>query len=194
LPTPTTATRALLIMRESLPGSRTPRFLTCASGKLSRKVSNMESIDLEEQLKAAERGAAAPYVEYPPTPWWYAPSVGAWAAAMIGAFSWWRENAALFVGSLAALIAIETLFIVWMQRRHGALPRPGKGTPPTEIARVWRGFAAAVPVVVLLTGLVWWLISLPAAAGAAFVLVTVGLAAYERRYAAAAARTRARLR
>ncbi|WP_144120798.1 hypothetical protein [Catellatospora sichuanensis] len=153
----------------------------------------MESIDLAEQLKAAERGAAAPYVDYPPTPWWYAPSVGAWVAAMIGTFTWWRENAGLFVGSLAALIAVETLFIVWMRRRHGALPMPGKGTPPAEIAGVWRGYAAALPVIALLVALAWWFAGVPAAAGAAFVLVTVGLAVYERRYADAAAQTRARL-
>lgn len=57
-------------------------------------VPDMESIAQEEQLRAAERGAAAPYVSYPPTPWRYAPSVGAWAAAMIDTFSWSRENQA----------------------------------------------------------------------------------------------------
>ncbi|MBQ0901056.1 hypothetical protein [Micromonospora sp. U21] len=154
----------------------------------------MESTGIEEQLRAAERGAAAPYVNYPPTPWWYAPAIGAWAAAMIGTFTWWRENAALFMASLAALIAVEALFVVWMRRRHGALPMPGKGTPPAEIAAVWRGYFAALPVVTLVVGLVWWLVGIPAAAGAAFVLVTVGLAVYERRYASAAAGTRARLR
>lgn len=162
--------------------------------KVFIKLSDVESTDLEEQLKAAERGAAAPYVSYPPTPSWYAPSVGAWAAAMIGTFTWWRENAALFMASLAVLIAVEALFVVWMQRRHGALPMPGKGTPPVEIAGVWRGYLVGLAVVILLVGLVWWLVGVPAAAGAAFVLVTVGLAVYERRYAVAAATTRARLR
>ncbi|WP_155371445.1 hypothetical protein [Catellatospora vulcania] len=154
----------------------------------------MESYDLAEQLKAAERGAAAPYVDYPPTPWWYAPSVGAWVAAMIGAFTWWRENTGAFVGSLALLLAVEALFIVWMRRRHGALPMPGKGTPPAEIAGVWRGYAIALPVIALLVAAAWWLGGVPAAAVAAFVLVTAGLAVYERRYALAAAETRARLR
>ncbi|MEU5563342.1 hypothetical protein [Micromonospora musae] len=154
----------------------------------------MESIDLEGSLRTAERGAAAPYTTYPPTPWWYAPAVGAWSAAMVGAFIWWRESAGLFLGSLAALLAVEIVFVVWMRRRHGALPMPGTGTPPTEIAQVWREFLAALPVLALLVGLVWWLIGVPAAAGTAFVLVTIGLSAYERRYARAAARTRARLR
>ncbi|MEU8075173.1 hypothetical protein AB0B31_06960 [Catellatospora citrea] len=153
----------------------------------------MESIEVAEQLKAAERGAAAPYVDYPPTPWWYAPSVGAWVAAMIGTFTWWRENAGLFVGSLVALIAVEILFVTWMRRRHGALPMPGRGTPPTEIAGVWRGYAAALPVIALLVAAAWLLGGVPAAALAGFVLVTAGLAVYERRYAVAAATTRARL-
>ncbi|GGO27673.1 hypothetical protein GCM10011576_52520 [Micromonospora parathelypteridis] len=157
-------------------------------------LSGMESIGLAEELAAAERGAAAPYIDYPPSPWWYAPSIGAWAAAMIGTFTWWRENVGLFVVSLAALIAVEILFVVWMQRRHGALPMPGKGTPPVEIARMWREYVASLPVVALIVGLVWWLVGVPAAAGTAFVLVTAGLAFYERRYAVAAAATRARLR
>ncbi len=67
-------------------------------------------------------------------------------------------------------------------------------SPPVEIAGVWRGYLACLPVVALLVGLVWWLVGGRAAAGAAFVLVTVGLTVYERRYATAAARTRARLR
>ncbi|WP_191844106.1 hypothetical protein [Catellatospora chokoriensis] len=153
----------------------------------------MESIEVAEQLKAAERGAAAPYVDYPPTPWWHAPSVGAWVAAMIGTFTWWRENAGLFVGSLVALIAVEILFVTWMRRRHGALPMPGRGTPPIEIAGVWRGYAAALPVIALLVAAAWLLGGIPAAAIAGFVLVTAGLAVYERRYSVAAARTRARL-
>jgi hypothetical protein len=153
----------------------------------------MESSSAREQLAAAERGAAAPYLTYPRTPWWYAPAVGAWAAAVIGTFVWWRENAVLFTVALAVLIAGECVFIGWMQRRHGALPAPGRGTPPAEIAAVQRGFLLAVPVLVLVVGLVWWLAGVPAAAGTAFVLVTAGLIRYERRYADAAARTRARL-
>ncbi len=154
----------------------------------------MESIELAEQLRAAERGAAAPYIDYPPTPWWYAPAVGAWVAAMIGTFIWWRENAVLFTGSLVILIAIEIVFITKMQRRHGALPRPGRGTPPVEIAGVWRQYLIAVPVIVAVVALAWWLGGVGVAAGTAFLLVTAGLIRYEKAYAAAAAKTRSRLR
>lgn len=140
-----------------------------------------------------ERAEAAPYVDYPPTPWWYFPSVGLWAAALIAAFAWWRENTVLFIGTIVVLVALEGAFIAWMSRRHGALPMPGRGTPPAEIAVVWRGYFAGVAVVVAVVGLVWWLAGPPVAAPVTFVLVTAGLVLYERRYAVAAAKVRERL-
>ncbi|MEV0128754.1 hypothetical protein AB0H83_09845 [Dactylosporangium sp. NPDC050688] len=153
----------------------------------------MESDEARQQLAIVRRAEAAPYIDYPPTPWWYSPAVGAWAAGMVGAFTWWRSDAAVFVGLLAALIAVELVFVAWMRRRHGALPMPGRGTPPREIAAAWRGYAAGLPVVALAVALTWWLAGAPVAAGVTFVLVTAGLAAYERRYAAAAAKVRSRL-
>jgi small-conductance mechanosensitive channel len=154
----------------------------------------MESTPPAEQLRIIERGEAAPYVHFPPTPWWYFPAVGAWAAALVGAFSWWRVNAALFAGSLALLIALEALFIAWLKRRHGALPLPGHGRPPAEIASVWRGYVAGLALVIAAIAAAWWLGGVAAGAVAAFATVTAGLALYERRYAAAAARVRERLR
>ena len=151
----------------------------------------MES-DAREQLQIIERAAAAPYVNYPATPWWYSPLVGLWAAAMIGAFTWWRENTALFAASLAILIALEGAFIAWIQRRHGALPMPGRGTPRRR--SVGSGAATSwLPVVAGLIALAWWLGGVPVAAVTAFVVVTAGLAYYERRYAVAAAKVRERL-
>ena len=156
-------------------------------------LSGMESYEAREQLEIVRRAEAAPYIDYPRTPWWYAPSVGAWVGAMIGAFSWWRENAAIFSGLLATLVVLEVVFLAWMGRRHGALPMPGRGTPPPEIAAAWRGYALALPGVALAVALTWWLAGPPVAAGVSFVLVTAGLAVYERRYALAAAKVRARL-
>ncbi|MEV4621135.1 hypothetical protein AB0J74_20800 [Asanoa sp. NPDC049573] len=153
----------------------------------------MESYVAREQLDIVRRSEAAPYIDYPATPWWYSPAIGAWAAAMIGVFSWWRANLPLAIGLLVLLIALEAGFIGWMRRRHGALPMPGRGTPPREIAAVWRGYGIAVPVVAFVVGLTWWLAGAPSAAAVAFVLVTAGLAAYERRYAVAAAKVRSRL-
>jgi len=153
----------------------------------------MESIEAREQLLLVERAAAAPYVRYPPSPWWYAPVVGAWTAAFIGDFAWWRENGALFAASLGLLLSAEVVFLVWMRRRHGALPMPGHGKPPAEIAAVWRGYVAGVAAIVVLVALAWWFGGVPLAAAGAFVLVTAGVALYERRYAVAAAKVRDRL-
>ncbi len=153
----------------------------------------MESSELREQLAAVERGAAAPYISYPPTPWWYPPAIGAWAAAMIGAFTWFRHNGALFAAALAILIALELLFLTWMRSRHGALPMPGRGRPPVEIAVLWRRYFLGLAVVVVAVALAWWLGGIPVAAPLAFALTTAGLIWYERSYAVAAAKVRERL-
>ncbi len=152
----------------------------------------MES-DAEEQLRIIERAEAAPYIRYPKTPWWYPPLGGLWVACMIGAFTWWRDSALLFVGSLVVLVAVEIAFVTRIQRRHGAMPFPGRGRPPREIAAIWMRYLLALPVLVVAVGLVWWLAGVLAGAVAAFVLVTVGLWYYERRYAIAAAKVRERL-
>ena len=154
----------------------------------------MESISPSEQLRTIEQGQAAPYVNFPPTPWWYFPAVGAWGAAYVGAFAWGRVNGAGFVTSLVLLIALAAGFIGWLKRRHGALPIPGYGRPPAEIATVWRGYAVGLVVVIAAIVLASWLGGIAVGSGVAFVTVTAGLAVYERRYAEAAARVRARLR
>ena len=86
------------------------------------------------------------------------------------------------------------VFVAWQKRRHGALPLPGYGRAPAEIASVWRGYVAGLVVAVAAVAVACWLGGVPAGAVTAFVTVTAGLALYERRYAQAAARVRARLR
>jgi len=152
----------------------------------------MES-DAEEQLRIIERAEAAPYISYPKSPWWYPPVAGLWVAALIGAFTWWRDNSLLFVSSLAVLLGLEIAFLTWMQRRHGAMPFPGRGRPPGEIRRIWIRYILAVPVLMIAVGLAWWLVSVLAGAVTAFALVTAGIWYYERRYAVAAAKVRERL-
>ena len=144
-------------------------------------------------LLAAERAAAAPYIDYPASPGWTAPVTALWVAAMVGAFTLWPERTALFVIYLGVLMALEAGCIAWLQRRHGALPIPGTGTPPTEIGRVWRGYFIGCAVVLAVVTVVWWLVGIPAAALTAFVLVAAGLAWYERAYTGAARSVRERL-
>lgn len=140
-----------------------------------------------------ERAEAAPYLNYPASPWWYFPAVGLWVAAMIGVFTWWQSNIILFVGLIAALLALEVVFLSWMQRRHGALPMPGRGTPPAEIASAWRRYFSSLPALIAVVALAWWQLGIPAASAVAFVLVTTGLAVYERSYGRAATKARERL-
>lgn len=155
----------------------------------------MES-SAEDEFAMLERAEAAPYLDYPATPWWYAPAVGLWVAALVGA-SWWAivGEPALFIGAVAVLLVVEGIFLGWMQRRHGAFPfpLPGRGNPPREIVALWRGFGIGVAVIVLLVGLAWWQVGIPLAAAMAFVLVAGGVALYERRYARAVVRARERL-
>lgn len=156
-------------------------------------LSVMES-NAEDEFAMLERAEAAPYLGWPATPWWYAPAVGLWVGALVGA-TWWAGEPALFIGAVAVLLVVEGIFLGWMQRCHGAFPfpLPGRGNPPREIALVWRGYGMGVAVIVLLVGLAWWQVGVPLAAAVAFVLVTGGVALHESRYARAAARARERL-
>ena len=149
--------------------------------------------EVRNALLAAERAAAAPYIDYPVLPAWYALATGLWFAGFVGVFAWWRESTALFVSLMAVLVAVEAVFLAWMQKRHGALPMPGTGTPPAEIGRVWRGYFAGCVVVLALVALVWWQFGVLAAAVTTFVLVSAGTAWYERAYAWAAGCVRERL-
>ena len=149
--------------------------------------------EVRRALLVAERAAAAPYIDYPPSPAWFAPVTGLWFAALVGVFTWWRESVAVFVVGLGLLLALEAGYLTWMRQRHGALPMPGTGTPPAEIGRVWRGYFAGCGVVLALVALVWWQVGVLPAAATTFVLVTSGLVWYERAYVAAAGVVRERL-
>lgn len=149
---------------------------------------------LAVELHEAERAAAAPYVSYPPTPWWYSPVIGAWFAAMLAVLAQWSRGSSFVVGlALIGLSGLEVGFIRWMMKRHGAMPWPGKGTPPPEIKRLWNRYFLGGLAVVALVAAVWWQFGVWFAAGAAFVLVTGGLYWYERAYLVAAAEVRTRL-
>ena len=158
---------------------------------LSGMETNQEEV--RRALLVAERAAAAPYIDYPASPAWFAPVSGLWFAALVGVFTWWRESVAVFVVALALLIALEAGFFAWMRQRHGALPMPGTGTPPVEIGRIWRGYFAGCGVVITAVALVWWQFGVLPAAATTFVLVASGLTWYERAYISSAGAVRERL-
>ncbi|MGC4893433.1 hypothetical protein [Micromonospora sp. DT31] len=151
------------------------------------------SFGLSERIREMQRAEAAPYIGMPPSPWWVPPFFGAWFAAYVGAFAFWRENGLAFVVTMMALSAGMGAFLGWLTRRYGALPMPGRGTPPPEIRREFQRYAVGAVVVAGLVACVWWWAGLMAASAAAFALVTAGLSLYQARYERAAAVVRERL-
>lgn len=149
----------------------------------------MESDEVRRVLREADRAEAAPWTDYPPTPRWYPPAVGVWAALITLAFTELHDPVRL--PAVLALIAVEIGFVRWYVRyRGGVMPT---GPAPREFRGAILGYVAAAAVVVLGAG------ALAAAvagwAGAAFALVTttILIAWYERAYADAARRARERL-
>jgi hypothetical protein len=156
-------------------------------------LADMESDpDIRRVLLDVERAEAVAYLEYPPTPRWYFPAVGAWSALLVLAVTGLGDRPALAVPLLVALLAIEWAFLAWYRRYRQTMP--SLTGAPVEIRREFtRYFVGLVVVVGLCVGA--GLLGGPiAAAVVAFVTVTTGLVLYERRYAAAARATRQRLR
>lgn len=144
-----------------------------------------------DSLREHERAAALPYTEYPPTPRWYPPAVGVWAAVFLGSFLYlWSEPA--FGFAMFALIAVELGFISWYRRKRGTMPSM-KGAP-TEFNRAFRLYAAGLVGLAVVIAAATLVLPHIVAVAVCFVGVTGGLAAYERVYREAADATRARLR
>ncbi len=148
------------------------------------------SLDPAEELLAADRAAAAPYIDYPPTPWWFALAAGLWATALVAAFVIPSPGVWMVVVVLL-LVTVEGAFLGWYRRKRGT--SPSIRNVPGEFRRAYIGYTVgAVAVVVLVAACIAWL-PVPVTLGVTFVLVTAGLAGYEKVYERAAARTRGRL-
>lgn len=144
---------------------------------------------VQQQLHEIERGEAASWVVYPPTPIWWAVGYGLWAAAfalVVGLL----DGTAQALTQLGLVLTIA-LMVAWDRRRRGTYP---SGRPPHEfnwaILRMMLG-AAAVAGLAWLAGeqLSVWLAAAVAGVGS-FAVV----ARYEHEYAAIAARIRERLK
>jgi hypothetical protein len=150
-----------------------------------------EQLDPHDAQRIAERAEAAPYVDYPATPWWYAPAVGLWVAGLLLTLDAMRDHTAVALPAMLVLIGLECAYLGWYTRRHGALPSLRR--PPAEFRGALAGYAVGTVLAVAAITTAWLVAGGPAAAVVALVLVTGGIALYERSYARAAARTRARL-
>lgn len=154
----------------------------------------MESKDeVRDQLRAAERAAAAPYVDYPKDPWWTVPGFGALASLFVLGVNL-RQQSDLpdWAGTLPlALVAASVCgYVLWQRRRRGIAP---SGKAPREVSRVlWRfvlgAFVVAVVMFVLADLAPLWL-----AVPFAFVFASGGMLWFGRAYDRAAAQARERL-
>jgi hypothetical protein len=145
--------------------------------------------DVAESLRRADRAAAAPYIDYPPTPAWYPPATGLWAAVFCLAMSI-PSNSSLRAVAMLGLVAVEIIFLAWYRRYRGTWPR---GRAPGEIRTVLAWFLVGAAVVIGIVGATLWLAPAWVAAVVAFVIVTLAVLWYERAYEDAAARARMRL-
>jgi hypothetical protein len=149
----------------------------------------MESAEVREVLREADRAEAAPWTDYPPTPRWYPPAVGVWAALITLALT--SLESEIRLPAVLALIAVELGFVRWYVRyRKGVMPT---GPAPREFRHAIFAFVGGAAAVVL--GAVVLATQVDAWVAAAFVLVVVPgvIAWYEHAYADAARRARERL-
>ena len=154
-------------------------------------LSIMESKDeLREQERVAQRAEAAPYVDYPSTPWWYMPAMGLWALVATVVMTRHDNPQAVRICGEVALIGAAFALVGWQRRIRGVWPT---GKAPAEIRRVMGWFiVGAVVVIAAVLGVRAWL-GVWVAASVAFVIVTAAVTWYEAAYARAAAAVRERL-
>lgn len=155
----------------------------------------MESEDeVREQLKAAERTAAAPYIEYPKDSWWTVPGFGILASVFVLSVNL-RGHTDIpgWAGALilALVVACAGGYLWWHRRRRGTMPA---GKAPAEFNRVLRGFILGALVVAVALFVLADLTPLWLAVPSAFVIASIGMWWFGRAYDRAATQVRERLR
>jgi hypothetical protein len=151
-------------------------------------VSLMESDELRQHLLEAERGEAAAWIDYPPTPRWWAPLFGVWTA-LFTLDTGFNDGLLQALGNLV-LAAVMGGVIAWSRRWRGTYPR---GRAPREFNPAFLGLFAGTALV---AGAAWAIgatVSVWLAAVVAALLASALVAWYERTYARVASRVRARL-
>jgi hypothetical protein len=145
----------------------------------------------QEALAAAERATASIWTDYPRTPAWYYPAVGAWAAAVVYTVAG-VDSSLVQVPVVLGLVALLGAFYGWYQRYRGAWPK--LTSAPPEFRRAIGAYLAVYTLLVAAVIVVGFVLDLPAvAAVGTFVVATAGLYVYEKAYEAAALRTKQRL-
>lgn len=155
-------------------------------------VSNMETdATPQDALRQAERATASVWTDYPPTPWWYYPAGGAWAAGLVYAITG-VDNSLVQIAMVVGLCALSGLFIGWYKNYRGTLPRITSA--PREFKRAITVYFVVYALLIAGVIVVGFVLDQPlVAAVGMFVAATAGLYVYERAYESAAQRTRERL-
>ena len=149
----------------------------------------MESDEIREALREADRAEAAPWIDYPATPRWWPVLFGAWAcvfALNVG----YVDGLPQALGSIV-LAALMGVAAGWATRRRGTYPR---GRAPRELRASFGVLFGGALVIAALGWLIASLITPWPAALVAGVAAYVLVLWYERAYTRAADRVRARLR
>lgn len=146
----------------------------------------------EEELAFAERAAVAPWIDYPTTPWWYEPSAGLLAGALVLVLG---ERGGLH-GAVFVVMALLLVFLMgaWIGAavsRQGAVPRLRRA--PAEFVPVLRAYFVGFVLVLTVVVMLYFAVDSRVAAIAAAVGVAGGLYLYERRFATTAAIVRKRV-
>ncbi len=144
-------------------------------------------------LRELNLAAARPFIEYPPTPWWYPGLIGGYFAAIAVALFQGADGHIVAELSVFAGAALTLgVFFRWYRARWGTWPQMSEA--PAEIRRAYRLAFAGASVALLLTVVVALLSPPLAAVAVTFVVFTTSVWAYERRvYPAACAAVRSRL-
>ena len=151
-------------------------------------VSDMESDELRESLRHAERGEASTWIDHPPVPVWWAPLFGVWSFVFGLAIAYVDGFASSLIDLALALVMVG--LIMWQRRWRGTYPT---GRMPRELVPSLLALVGWVLVLALVAWLVGstttgWAAAIVAGAGA-WVLV----AWYEAAFARDAQKIRARL-
>lgn len=134
---------------------------------------------LAAQLRESERGEAASWVTYPPSPWWWPLAFGAWTFAYVLAIG--LLDGLPQAGATLALAMVMVGVIAWERRRRGSWPT---GRPPGGLNRLMTVLFAAGLAIAGLAWLVGETVGVWPAAALAAVAVTALVwwygAAYDR--------------